>query len=169
MRFPQSVKLDLKSHWMNDLAGLDGQALPAFVVGKWTYFTQQSRRSRNGYFILEGFGLISAATIPVCAAFGTTLGVPAVLGAMVVVLGGLRQIFGFHEEWISASQDRYAIEREIALFVVGKGAYQGAEAVPNLVISVEEIASSEGANFVHRRKRASDFLAMTRQEQSPSE
>jgi uncharacterized protein DUF4231 len=168
MTLPQSLKLDLKNHWMNDLTGPDGQALPAFVIEKWTYFARQSRRSRNGYFILEGLGLVGAAAIPVCAALGATDGVPAVLGAMVVVLGGLRQLFGFHEEWISSSQARYTIEREIALFAVGNGTYRGAAAVRNLVIAVEEIASSEGVNFVHRRKRASDLLAMTH-EQRPGE
>jgi hypothetical protein len=159
MKLPQALRLDLKSHWLSDLKGPDGQESPATVLARWTYFARQSRRSRNGYFILEGLTLISAAAIPASAALGTSVVIPAVLGAVVVILSGMRQLFAFHEEWISSSQGRYAIEREIALFIAGQESYQGRDAAANLVLAVEDIALSEGARFIQRRERASELLS----------
>ncbi|MEO6088240.1 MAG: DUF4231 domain-containing protein [Umezawaea sp.] len=121
-------------------------------------FARQARRSRNGYFVLEGFALVSAAAVPASVAIGASLAVPAMLGALVVVLSGLRQLFRFHEEWISASQTRYAIEREIALFVAGHQTYQGAHATASLILTIEDIAAADGARFAQRRERASELL-----------
>jgi hypothetical protein len=159
MRLPQSLRLDPENHWIGGARGPDGQELPATVLAKWNHFARQSRRSRNGHFTLEALVLISAAAIPVSAAVSTSVEIPAALGAMVVILSGLRQLFALHEEWISSSQAQYAIEREVALFVVGFGLYQGPNASTNLVITVEDVASSEGTRFVKRRERASELLS----------
>jgi hypothetical protein len=156
------VKLDLSEHWIAATKGQGGQELPPAVRAKSQTFARQARRSRNGYFLLEGLSLVSAAAVPASAALGASLAVPAVLGAVVVVLTGLRQLFGFHEEWISSSQARNAIEREIALFVAGHEAYQQGDAAAGLVLAVEDIAAAEGTRFAHRRERASVLIESER-------
>lgn len=132
------------------------------VRTRWVAFARQSRRSRNGYFILEGLALVSAAAVPASVAIGASPAVPAVLGALVVVLSGLRQLFKFHEEWISATQTRYAIEREIALFVAGDQTYQGPNATATLILRIEDLAAAEGARFAQRRERASELAEADR-------
>jgi hypothetical protein len=158
MRLPPSVKLELSDHWISTARGPGDQELPPTVRTRWVAFSRQSRRSRNGYFVLEGLALVSAAAVPASVAIDASLAVPAVLGALVVVLSGLRQLFRFHEEWISASQTRYAIEREIALFVAGHQKYQGPNATASLILTIEDIAAAEGARFAQRRERASELL-----------
>lgn len=151
------IKLDLQNHWVNKAKGFEGDQLPSNVVARWssTYFARQARRSRNGYYILDSLALMLAASIPASAAFGVNIEVTAALGAAVVVANGLRQIGRFHEEWISAAQARYAIEREIVLFTWGKPPYQGASATANLAEEVENIAASEGEKFIARRATVS--------------
>src|SRR5664280_2537812 len=132
MRLSQVLKLDLREHWVkNRSTRQDGQELPASVVARWSFFACQARRSKNGYFLLECLALGLAAAVPVSAALGASVRLPAVLGAGVVVTNGLRQIFRFHEEWISSAGTRYAIEREIVLFLWDSGPYKGPEAVSN--------------------------------------
>lgn len=155
MRLPQLIKLDLQDHWVNKAKGVDGDQLPATVVARWSYFSRQARRSRNGYFLLDVLALVLAASIPASAAVGAGIKVAAALGAAVVVANGLRQIGRFHEEWISSAQAKYAIEREIVLFIWGKRPYQGTNARADLAEEVEKIAASEGERFIVRRESAS--------------
>jgi hypothetical protein len=153
MRRPQLIKLDLQNHWVNNAKGVEGDQLPANVVARWSYFARQARRSRNAYFFLDILALMLAASIPAAAAIGAGIKIAAALGAAVVVANGLRQIGRFHEEWISSAQTRYAIEREIVLFIWGKWPYQGRSARANLAEEVERIAESESERFITRRER----------------
>jgi uncharacterized protein DUF4231 len=155
MRWPPVLKLDLQDSWVNNAVGVHGDQLPASVKERWSSFARQTRRSRNAYYLLEALALMLAASIPASAALGAGIGVAGALGAAVVVANGLRQIGGFHEEWISAAQCRYEIETEIVLFISGKRSYQGANAAANLAVEVETIAASEGQRFRDRRERIS--------------
>jgi hypothetical protein len=135
--------------------GVNGDQLPASVKARWSSFARQARRSRNAYFILDALALVLAASIPASAALGAGIKVAAALGAAVVVANGLRQIGGFHEEWVSSAQARYAIESEIVLFIYGKVPYNGSNAAANLAIEVENLAASEGERFRTRRESIS--------------
>lgn len=156
MRLPQLIKLDLQNSWVNKAMGVREDQLPASVVARWSFFARQARRGRNAYYILEALGLILAASIPASAALGAGVKVAGALGAAVVVVGGLRQIGGFHEEWVSSAQARYAIEGEIVLFRWGQPPYQGTNAAANLAVEVEKIAASEGQRFRARRERIAE-------------
>jgi hypothetical protein len=155
MRLPPVLKLDLQNNWVSKAKGVHGDQLPASVMARWSTFAHQARRSRNAYFILEALALIFAASIPASAALGAGIKVASALGAAVVIVNGLRQIGGFHQEWVSSARARYAIESEIVLFAWGAQPYVGANAAASLAVAVEKIAASEGERFQTRRESIS--------------
>jgi hypothetical protein len=65
MKLPQSLKLDLATQWVLNETMPDGEALPPSVVARWSYFTRQARRSRNGHYLGEVFSLLLAGAVPV--------------------------------------------------------------------------------------------------------
>src|SRR5262245_8361827 len=67
---------------------------------------------------------VVAASIPVSAVFDPTNAlVPAVLGAVIVVLGGLRSTFDWHDNYIRFSATREAVERHRRLYRTGAEPY----------------------------------------------
>jgi hypothetical protein len=152
MRLPPVLKLDLQDNWISKTKGVHGGQPPASVIARWSTFARQARRSRNAYFILEILALMFAASIPASAALGAGIKVAGALGAAMVVVNGLRQIGGFHQEWVSSAQARYAIESEVVLFAGGEQPYAGENAAASLAVMVEKIAASEGERFRARRE-----------------
>jgi hypothetical protein len=70
-------------------------------------------RSRRLYKTLEVAVLVISAAIPTSAVlFADNASIPAVLGAVVVVLTGLRSIYHWQENYIRFSQAREAVDGE---------------------------------------------------------
>jgi hypothetical protein len=84
-------------------------------------------RSRRLYKTLEVTVLVIGAAIPTSAVlFADNASIPAVLGAVVVVLTGLRSIYHWHENYIRFSQAREAVEGERRLYRTGARPYDNA-------------------------------------------
>jgi hypothetical protein len=70
-------------------------------------------RSRRLYKTLEVGVLVISAAIPTSAVlFADNASIPAVLGAVVVVLTGLRSIYHWQENYVRFSQAREAVDGE---------------------------------------------------------
>ncbi|MEU5878876.1 DUF4231 domain-containing protein [Spirillospora sp. NPDC047279] len=139
-------------HWVWSARGADGSPVPDSVLAKWRWYSVHARRCRLEHYALELIILIIAAAIPVSAALDGGAGVGAVLGALVVVGAGLRQILGLNENWVSYSQARYAVEKEIALYAAGAAPYQ-IEPAARLVANVGALTENEGQDWSVRRLR----------------
>jgi hypothetical protein len=63
------------------------------------WYRRNAKKSRNRFQIVEVVQLVTAAAIPPTALLNSPW-VPAVLGALVVVLTGLRPVFRWHENYI---------------------------------------------------------------------
>jgi len=150
--------LRLDEHWMNQARGAGGEELPASVHHRWLFYAARGQRARIGYYCLEAASLVIAAAVPAVAALGAGAGTAAVLGAVLVAVNGIRQLIGLHEEWISFSQARYDIEREVVAFMWGRPPYDADDAAAVLAGVVEEISASEGQRFLGRRARATAGL-----------
>jgi hypothetical protein len=102
---------------------------------------------------LELVNLLLAAAIPATLALGASAAIPALLGAGVVVCGGLRQIFDWHANWIRFAQVRSEIERQVALFGAGLPPYSRSEnAARVLVATVNEIDQADLAGWAARSR-----------------
>ncbi|MBH0777834.1 DUF4231 domain-containing protein [Nocardia bovistercoris] len=148
-------------HWMRT-ARRDDQELPVPVVAKWESYRRGGRRHRRSYALTELAAIVGAAAIPVVAVTDLPDLVVALLGAAVLVATGVRTAFGLHESWMRDSRVQYAIEREVALYLVQAEPYAGGGAAVELVKAVESITWESGRQWPPvRRERSSSTTVVT--------
>lgn len=88
------------------------------------WYKAHAIRSRFSYKLTETLLLVVAAAIPTSASvIGDTPAVPAILGAAVVVLTGLRSIFHWQDNYLRYSAAREAIEAERRLYTTRASPY----------------------------------------------
>ncbi|MFI9454664.1 DUF4231 domain-containing protein [Amycolatopsis sp. NPDC052450] len=139
-----------EQHWMLAVRP-GGQPLPVTVTAKWEWYRSGSTRHRRRYAAMELVAICGAAAIPVVAATPLPSLVVAVLGSIVLVATSVRTTFGLHENWVEQSQIRYAIEREVALYLVKAPPYDSDDAAAELVTTVEAITRDAGRHWAARR------------------
>jgi hypothetical protein len=94
-----------------------GGAGPEYAMGlldgSYEWYRRAAIRSRRNYKVSETVLLVVAAGIPTSAVLVQKSGtVPAILGALVVVLTGLRSIFHWQDNYLRFSAAREALEAE---------------------------------------------------------
>jgi hypothetical protein len=95
---------------------------PTYAMGlanaSYDWYRTHAIRSRRNYKISETLQIVVAAAIPTSAVIlpsGAT--VPAILGAVIVVLTGLRSIFHWQDNFLRFSGAREAVEAERRLYM----------------------------------------------------
>lgn len=137
--------------WWRNLHNPADRALPGSVVERMQFYANQMRRQRQANYVLEGLAVAVAAAIPAVAALGAPVGVAAVLGAIVAIVGGLRQVTRPGENWIRTSGTMVAVQREAVLWSAGASPYDEADADVRLVERVEELVARETAGWAELR------------------
>jgi hypothetical protein len=114
------------------------------------WYKEAAIRSRRLYKTLEVTLLLVSAAIPTSAVlFAENAAVPAVLGAVVVVLTGLRSIYHWQENYIRFSQAREAVEAERRLYRTGAPPYDDdATRDQKLAAAVSKIEQEEMRGWV---------------------
>ncbi|MEU7562699.1 DUF4231 domain-containing protein [Streptomyces eurythermus] len=141
--------------WWAELRGPDGDALPPSVRQRTTWYERYKRRQRFGHYLSEAVLLLLSASIPACAAAGAAVTVTGILGALVVVSAGLRQLFRWGENWVRASSVLMAIQGEIVDWSSGSAPYDGVNPSALLASRTEELAGSEAGEWADARRFAS--------------
>lgn len=96
-----------------------------------------------------------AAFIPVLAATSVESWVLGAMGALVVVLEAMQQLFGYQENWISYRATCEALKHERFLFESDAGPYAEAERpLAMLAERVESLVSREHAKWVESREES---------------
>lgn len=139
----------------------DEQELPVPVIAKWESYRKASKRHRRSYALTELAAIVGAAAIPVVAVTDLPDLVVALLGAAVLVATGVRTAFSLHESWVEDSQIQYAIEREVALYLVKAAPYADDAAAVELVKAVESITWEAGRHWAARRQRMTAAPVLT--------
>lgn len=124
----------------------------------WEWYRAAAVRSRKSYRSAEVGVLIVSASIPVAAVISPKDAlVPAILGAVVVVISGLRALFHWQDNYLRFSAAREAIENERRLFRTRARPY-GDEATRSetLVAAVSRIESEEMATWLRISRRRSN-------------
>lgn len=101
---------------------------PPYALGladdSYAWYRAAAIRSRRNHKISTVAQLVLAATIPVSAAIAPTNAVvPAVLGAAIVIVSGLRTTFNWQENYIRFSAAREAVEAQRRLYHTGAAPY----------------------------------------------
>lgn len=126
------------------------------------WYDRKARQNQQSYRLLKVAELGSAAAIPVVAAAGAPGWLTGGLGALVVVLEGINQLFRFHDAWLNYRSTCEALTREKYLFLANARPYAGNRRPEALLAQrVEAILSKEHAPWTS--------IQMTQEERPESE
>src|SRR4051794_6965196 len=110
------------------------------------WYDKRAGHHRLWYLALKLAQIVVAAAIPVLAAAGASSTLVGGLGALIVVLEAVQQLFQFHQNWLSYRGTAEALKRERQLFGARAAAYADAARPAALLAErVEGLVSSEVA------------------------
>lgn len=138
-------------HWIAESASQE-PVIPASVVAKWHWYRTTSKNACRRSHGVEVLNLVLAALAPAVTVILDQPVIGAALGTAAVIVGGVRSTFRWHENWISRSRTRYAIEREIAYYKHHVTPYDTGNSLAILVKAIEEITEAEGRTWEAERR-----------------
>jgi hypothetical protein len=149
------------SHWISETAG-EEPAIPDSVPAKWRWYRTTSKKACGLSHRSEVLNLALAALAPAVTLTVDQPVIGALLGTAAVIVGGIRSVYWWQENWISRSRTRYAIEREITYYKHRVPPYDTTACAATLVTTVEEITEAEGRAWeVERRSLTSGQQSST--------
>jgi hypothetical protein len=122
----------------------------ALATESFNWYKRHAVSSRRAYKCSETALVIVAAAIPTSAAIAPhNVIVPAVLGAVVVILSGLRSVFHWQDNYLRFSGAREAVEAERRLYETGAAPYADETSKDQiLAAAISRIEQEEMAGWV---------------------
>ncbi|WP_286952843.1 MULTISPECIES: DUF4231 domain-containing protein [Aminobacterium] len=116
------------------------------------WYSQKSSWNKKWYERLKRLELAMAAAIPVCVGFLDgpiwLRGIIALLGASLVVIGGLHGLHNFHENWIEYRATSETLKHEWHFYNTKTGPYKNEDDPFSLLVDrTEGIISHENLNW----------------------
>jgi hypothetical protein len=124
-------------------------------------YKSYAAQARLSYQISETLLIVCAAAIPASVAFTDDSRVPAVLGALVVVFGGLRTLFRWHDNWIRYIETVVQLEAEWARFRHRLGDYARPDREATFVQAVKQLELAETQGWMSLRRSAEETREVT--------
>ena len=87
------------------------------------WYSRGARRNKRWYMRIKVVQIVSAAAIPVLAATSLPTWVAGGLGALIVVLESIQQLFQFHSNWTHYRSTSEALKHEKFLYLAHAGSY----------------------------------------------
>jgi Protein of unknown function (DUF4231) len=114
------------------------------------WYRSHAVRSRKTYRSVEVAILTVSVAIPVAASISPhNVMLPAILGAVTVILSGSQSIFHWHENYLRFSRAREDIERERRLYHTGASPYQEPDTREQLLAqAVSRIEQGEMSGWI---------------------
>ena len=127
----------------------DGYAMK-LADDSYRWYHERALACRRGYQIQETVTLIVAAAIPASAVLThNDARIPAILGALVVILAGLRAIFHWQETYLRFSGAREAVKTQRRLYAIGAAPYDDlATRDAELTREITRIEQEETAGWI---------------------
>jgi hypothetical protein len=117
------------------------------------WYDRNSARCKRAFHRLKVAQIVIAAAIPVAAALGASAAVAGSLGATIVVLEGLQQLFQYQQNWTGYRSTAESLKHEKFLFLSHAGPYRdGADREATLAERVEARVSTEHAAWVDEQR-----------------
>jgi hypothetical protein len=125
-----------------------------------SWYGRHARTNKRWYMRIKLVQIVAAAVIPVIAAADLAVWVAGALGALVVVLESVQQLFQFHSNWTSYRSTAEALKHEKFLYLASAGAYATAKDPAALLAErIEGRVSQEHAAWAseqqHQQKSSS--------------
>jgi hypothetical protein len=99
---------------------------------KW--YSHGARRNKRWYMRIKVVQIVAAAAIPVLSATSLPTWVAGGLGASIVVLESIQQLFQFHSNWTHYRSTAEALKHEKYLYLAHAGSYATA-ATPEALLA----------------------------------
>ena len=141
---------------MRPAAG-DARSSPAWerLEDQLAWYERNSARCKRWFHRLKVLQIVIAACIPVAAALGASAAVAGVLGAVIVVVEGLQQLFQYQQNWTGYRATAESLKHEKYLYLSRAGPYRDA-ADPDALLAehVEARVSTEHAAWVDEQRES---------------
>jgi hypothetical protein len=113
-----------------------------------------ARRNKRWYLRIKVVQIVAAAAIPVLSATSLPTWVAGGLGASIVVLESIQQLFQFHSNWTHYRSTAEALKHEKFLYLAHAGSYASA-ANPEAVLAerIESRVSQEHASWASEQNQ----------------
>lgn len=121
------------------------------------WYDRRARHHRKWFQGLKVLQIVIAAAIPVAAGATASAWITGSLGASIVVLEGLQQLFQFQQNWTGYRATAEALKHEKFLYLARAGPYaDGARQDALLAERVESLVSQENSAWSSAQASASD-------------
>lgn len=121
------------------------------------WYDAKAASNRKWFLSLKVMQIVIAAAIPVVAAADAAVAVAGALGAVIVVLEGLQQLFQYQQNWVAYRGTAEALKREKFLYLAGAGPYRDADGRAGLLAQrVEDLVTQEHAAWSASQKEATE-------------
>jgi hypothetical protein len=129
---------------------------PAWVrlVDQLAWYDRKSVAAQRAFKRLKVIEVIIAAAVPVVAGVRWPAWVTAILGAAVVVLEAVQQLYQWQTNWVLYRSTAEALKHEKYLSLSGAGPYATADRLRLLAERVEGLVSQEHAKWTQGREQA---------------
>jgi hypothetical protein len=122
---------------------------------KW--YEHKSASNKRNYAVLKVTQLVAAALVPVVASVHAAVWITGGLGALVVVLEGVQQLFQFEANWIGYRSTAEALNHERYLYLALGGNYaRDSDPQRLLAEQTEALISVENTTWSSSRQQALD-------------
>ena len=125
-------------------------------------YSRGARTNRIAYQVTRAVALVIAAAVTVSAGVGGPALLTAGLGAAIVVLEGLQQLFQWHVGWIAYRQAAESMRQHALDFLAGVGRYAPADPVARMAALARvrrDVALAENWAWAGRMSRADSTAA----------
>lgn len=120
------------------------------------WYDSKSALNQRRFKWVKAAQMIAAAAVSVVAAFDGPSYIPAILGALVVVLEGFQQLNQYQQNWITYRSTCEALKHEKYLFLAKAGPYSAdTDARAVLAERIEGLISQEHAKWTSARQERS--------------
>lgn len=121
------------------------------------WYEAKSLHHKRWFQSLKVTQIVVAAAIPAAAAVGASAGFAGALGAVVVVLEGLQQLFQFQQNWIAYRGTAEALKHEKFLYLARAGPYAAPDDRDRLLAErVEGLVSQEHAAWAEVQRASTE-------------
>jgi hypothetical protein len=118
------------------------------------WYSRGARRNKRHYQRIKVVQIVSAAVIPVLAATDLPTWVAGALGALIVILESVQQLFQFHSNWTHYRSTAEALKHEKFLYLAQAGSYASAAKPETLLAErIESRVSQEHASWASEQSQ----------------
>jgi hypothetical protein len=118
------------------------------------WYSRGARRNKRHYQRIKVVQIVAAAAIPVLAATDLPTGVAGSLGALIVILESIQQLFQFHSNWTHYRSTAEALKHEKFLYLAQAGSYANATKPDALLAErIESRVSQEHASWASEQSQ----------------